>query len=101
VKTILIPYHDEAAARVALKTGILLANHFGSYLEGLLVFGEPVISFVPGTVVAPQYLSTAEAEWRRYAERVRNEFKETTAAGGLPFKDGSNEGRDLPPAGGR
>lgn len=92
VKTILIPYHDEEAARIALKTGILLANHFDSYLEGLLVFGEPVISFVPGTVVEPQYLSAAGAEWRRYAERVRNEFKETTAAGGLPFKDGSNEG---------
>lgn len=87
MKTILIPYHNEETARVALKTGLLLANHFDSYLEGLLVFGEPVISFVPGTVVEPQYLSAAGAEWRRYAERVRKEFTETADAGGLPFTD--------------
>jgi nucleotide-binding universal stress UspA family protein len=87
VKTILIPYHDEEAARVALKTGVLLASHFGSYVEGLLVFGEPIISFVPGTVVEPQYLSRAGAEWRRYAARIRKEFMEVTAAGGLPFAE--------------
>lgn len=87
MKTILVPYHEEEAARGALRTAILLASHFQSYLEGLLVMGEPVISFVPGTVVEPQYLSAATAEWRRFADRTRREFIESTAAGGLPFKE--------------
>lgn len=92
VKTILVPSHDEKAAGGALKAGILLANHFDSYLEGLLVFGEPVVSFVPGTVVEPQYLSAAGAEWRRYAERARKAFTEATATGGLPFTEFSAAG---------
>lgn len=92
MKTILVPYHDEETARPALKAGILLANHFDSYLEGLLVFGEPVISFVPGTVVESQYLSAAGAEWRRYAERVRKGFSEATGTGGLPLTEFSAAG---------
>ena len=44
MKTILLPYHDEEAARSALSTAILVAKRFDSYLEGLLVMGAPHIA---------------------------------------------------------
>lgn len=87
MKTILVPYHEEDAARAALGIAVLLAKRFASYVEGLLVLGDPVLSFVPGMVVPPEYLSAAVEEWRRFADRARREFAEKTAANGLPMQE--------------
>jgi nucleotide-binding universal stress UspA family protein len=87
MKTILVPYHDEDAARVALKVAILLAKRFDSYVEGLMVLGEPLVTFVPGLVVPPDYLTVAAEEWRRFADRARREFAETTAAAHMPMQE--------------
>jgi nucleotide-binding universal stress UspA family protein len=87
MKAILVPYHDEAAARIALRTALLLAKRFESYLEGLLVLGEPIVSFVPGMIMQPDQLSAAVAEWRRFADRARQEFVEMTAASGLALRE--------------
>jgi nucleotide-binding universal stress UspA family protein len=87
MKTILVPYHDEAAAQAALQLAVLLAKRFDGYLEGLLVRGEPLLNFVPGMVVPANYLTEAVDEWRRFADRSRNEFVETTAAAGMPLQE--------------
>ena len=87
MKTILVPYHEEEAARAALKVAILLAKRFESYVEGLLVLGEPLLSFVPGMIVPSNYLSAAVEEWRRFADRARREFAEETGANGLPMQE--------------
>ena len=84
---ILVPYHEEEAARAALKVAVLLAKRFESYVEGLLVLGEPMLTFVPGMIVPPDYLSAAVEEWRRFADRARREFAETTDANGLPMQE--------------
>ena len=87
MKTILVPYHEEEAARAALKVAVLLAKRFQGYVEGLLVLGEPMLTFVPGMIVPPDYLSAAVEEWRRFADRARRQFAETTDANGLPMQE--------------
>ena len=89
MKTILLPYHDEEAARSALSTAILVAKRFDSYLEGLLVMGAPQIalSFGPGIPVPPEYLSLAAQEWRRFADGARKDFLRITGNSGLPFRE--------------
>lgn len=74
MKTILLPFHDEDAGRTALEAACVVAQHFGSYLEGLLVREGPHIDFGPGMAIPPQYLSEAAAEWRQFAESVRQHF---------------------------
>jgi nucleotide-binding universal stress UspA family protein len=87
MKTILVPYHEEEAARAALAVAILLAKRFEGYVEGLLVRDEPRLSFVPGVIVPTDYMSAAVDEWRRFADRTRSEFMQTTAASGLPLQE--------------
>jgi nucleotide-binding universal stress UspA family protein len=87
MKTILVPYHEKEAARAALRLAIRLAQRFDSYVEGLLVMAAPTLSFVPGVIVPPDYLSAAAREWRRFADRARGEFVESTAASGLPLQE--------------
>jgi nucleotide-binding universal stress UspA family protein len=95
MKTILLPYHDEEAARSALSTAILVAKRFDSYLEGLLVMGEPhiAVSFGPGMTVPPEYLSLAAEEWRRFADGARKDFLKMTGNSGLPFRELETAGK--------
>lgn len=84
MKTILLPYHDEDAGRTGLEAACVVARHFGSYLEGLLVREGPHIDFGPGIAIPPEYLSAAAAEWRQFAESVRKHFVGVTGERGMP-----------------
>lgn len=95
MKTILVPYHDEDAARIALNVAIVLAKRFESYVEGLLVLGEPMLNFVPGMMTPPGYLTAAVEEWRRFADRARQEFADTTASSGMPLQELETPGEGL------
>ena len=65
MKTILVPYHEEEAARAALKVAVLLAaNSKGSRL-----------------------LISGGARLRRFADRARREFAETADANRLPLRE--------------
>ena len=83
MKTILLPFHDADAGRTALEAACVVAQHFGSYLEGLLVREGPHIDFGPGMAIPPQYLSEAAAEWRQFAESVRQHFVSVTDERGI------------------
>jgi nucleotide-binding universal stress UspA family protein len=85
MKTILLPFHDEDAGRTALEAACVVAQQFGSYLEGLLVREGPHIDFGPGISIPPDYLSEAAAEWRRFAESVRKHFVGVTGERGMPL----------------
>ena len=88
MKTMLLPYHDEEAARSALSAAILLAKRFASHLEGLLVLGQPNLAFgalMPGMSIPPEYLSTVAEEWRQFADGARTDFLKITRDNGLPF----------------
>ena len=98
MKTILVPYHDEDAARSALNTAILLAKPFDSYVEGMLAFNDPrfsVGSFNPGMAPPPDYLALAAEEWRRFADHARSDFLKITSEHGLPFEEPETGGQGL------
>ncbi len=84
MKTLLLPFHDDESGRSALNTAMVVARLFGSYLEGLLVRGYPHIVFPHGMAVAPEYLSAAVGEWRRFADAARSLFMDMTRKSGLP-----------------
>ncbi len=85
MKTLLLPFHDEESGRTALDAACVVARHFGSYLEGLLVRQGAPIDFGPGITVPPEYLIEAAAEWRRYADAVRQHFTQVIADRGIPL----------------
>lgn len=87
MNTMLVPYHDEEAARVALRLAIHLAKTRQGYVEGLLVMDEPAIGFAPGLSISAESLTAAVDEWRRFADRARTEFAETTRASGLAMQE--------------
>ena len=93
MKTILLPFHDEDSGRTALDAACVVAEHFGSYLEGLLVREGPHIDFGPGIAVPPEYLSEAAAEWRTFAESVRQHFVGVTAERGMPLGEVESMGQ--------
>ena len=98
MKTILLPYHDEDAARGALNTAILLAKRFDSYVEGLLAFNEPRLAlgaFSPGMAIPPDYLTLAVEDWRRFADHARADFLKITGDSGLPFHEPETGDRGL------
>jgi nucleotide-binding universal stress UspA family protein len=98
MKTMLLPYHDEDAARGALNTAILLAKRFDSYIEGLLAFHEPrlaLAAFGPGMALPPDYLTMAVEDWRRFADQARADFLRITGGRGLPFHEPETGDRGL------
>lgn len=98
MKNILVPYHDEDAARSALNTAISLAKRFDSYVEGVLALLDPRFSiqnFNPGMAPPPDYLSLAAEEWRRFADHARSDFLKITGEHGLPFEEPEAGGQGL------
>lgn len=87
MKTILLPFHDEEAGRMALNAATLVAERFNAYLEGLLVRGSPRITFPQGMAVSSEYLSDAARDWRTFANSARGHFKAIAEAKGLPFHE--------------
>ena len=84
MKTILLPFHDEEAGRTALDAASLVAQRFGSYLEGLLVQETPQLNFGRGMTVPAEYLSEMARHWRQFADSAREHFRIITRQKGMP-----------------
>lgn len=83
MKTILLPFHDEEAGRTALDAATLVAQRFGSYLEGLLVQETLQLSFGRGMTVPADYLSEMTRQWRDFADAARERFRSITRDKGM------------------
>lgn len=83
MKTILLPFHDENAGRTALDAATLVAQRFGSYLEGLLVQEAAQLSFGRGMTMPAEYLTQLARQWRQFADAAREQFRLITAQKGL------------------
>ena len=99
MKTILLPFHDEEAGRTALDAATLVAQRFGSYLEGLLVQETPLISFGRGMTVPADYLSEMTRQWRDFADAARERFRLITRGKGWRRVNSRRRCRDRSPAG--
>ncbi len=86
MKTILLPYHDEDAGRVAMAIAIGLAKRFQSYLEGVIAVGTPPLLATSGAMLGGTVLSDSASRWREAANAARDHFLMTAEADGLPFR---------------
>ena len=74
MKTILLPFSGRDADRAALRLCCTLAEHFGSYVEGLLVLEGPHIVAGGDFGLPAEYLTQATRQWRERADEYRELF---------------------------
>ena len=86
MKTILLPFYDDPAAETALGQGCVIAERFGSHIEGLFVMRPPQIIEAEGIALAGAYITQLKEEWRRRADSARERFFELVAARAIPMK---------------
>ncbi len=101
MKTILLPFHDEEAGRTALDAASLVAQRFGSYLEGLLVQETPQLNFGRGMTVPAEYLSEIARHWRQFADSAREHFRMITGRKECRRANSRRRRRGRSPAGAR
>ncbi len=70
MKTILVPFHGNDTAQSALELAYLIAERFGSYIEGLFVRQPPPIIAGEGITIPGEYLTQLAEEGRRVALRA-------------------------------
>ena len=86
MKTILLPFYDDPAAESALGQSCVIAERFGSHIEGLFVMRPPQIIEAEGIALAGAYITQLKEEWRRRADSARERFFELVAARGVPIR---------------
>jgi nucleotide-binding universal stress UspA family protein len=97
MKTILLPLLDDDSkdgdqlAGAAITTAHLVANRFGSHIEGLFVKETPTATTSHAQLSA-QYLEGHQAYWEERSQKARNRFTSYMASHDVPFADVSVEG---------
>ena len=84
--TILLPFHDNAAADIAMAAAVQIVNRFGGHIEGLLVRRTQQIIAAEGFVLPPEsltQLADSDETLKAHADRFRS-FMETS---GIPVLD--------------
>ena len=87
MKTILVPYYDDDVSPTALDQACLVAEKYGSYVEGLFVMRPPQIIEAEGIALAGAYITQLKDEWRRRADDARGRFTESMAERNIPVGD--------------
>lgn len=100
MKTLLLPFHDDEIDQAALETALLIAERFGSYLEGLFVWQPPQIiaGAGEGITLYGDYVTQIAAEGRQLAQQARQRFTGIMQSRGIPFQQPATE-PDRPSAG--
>ena len=92
MRTILVNLEISPALDSVLHCALLVAQRFGSYIEGLHMRpGQPdiIAAGADGFVAAaPDLVASFEREARERAERARNTFEDFMAVNGLPRATG-------------
>lgn len=88
MKTLLLPFHDDDIDQAALETALLVADRFGSYLEGLFVWQPPQIiaGAGEGITLYGDYVTQIAAEGRQLAQQARQRFTEIMQSRGISFQ---------------
>lgn len=86
MKTILLPFFDDPAASAAFETASVVAERFGSHVEGLFILRPPQIFDGEGIALAGSYLTQIKEEGRRLADSARARFEALAAQHGYPLQ---------------
>lgn len=87
MKTILVPFREDDSAQVALETACVVADRFGSHIEGLFVPPTRLIVAGDGVVVVPTASAYVDDEARVQADRARGLFDAAIRQRGLMLHD--------------
>jgi nucleotide-binding universal stress UspA family protein len=94
MKTLLVPFFDDAAAQVALDSAAMLGERFAAHVEGLFVVRPPQVIDGEGMAMMASYVTQLEEEGERLAERARARFESSLQARGItPGAMERDEGR--------
>src|SRR3712207_6373755 len=99
MRTVLVNLEISPVLDSALRSALLVAQRFGSYIEGLHMRpGQPdiIAAGADGFVAAaPDLVASFERESRERAERARHIFEEFMAGAGLPRATGLPAGSGI------
>lgn len=83
MKTILLPFQDDPSSVAAFAHAFLVAERFGSHVEGLFIARPPQIIEAEGIALAGAYVSQLKDEWRRRAEEAHTRFQGLVSERGI------------------
>ena len=91
MKTILVPFYDDAFAQAALDTACVIAEKSAGHIEGLFVLRPPQIFDGEGIALAGSYMSQLKEEGQRLAVKARERFDLALQQRNLPLADMAND----------
>ena len=88
IKTILLPFNDEAQGLTALEQACLIAHRFDSHIEGLHFARRPQILPVDGIALAGAgaYIACMKDEDAAHTDAARERFSALMAERGVPMR---------------
>jgi nucleotide-binding universal stress UspA family protein len=99
MKTLLVPFYDDAPAEAALEVASRVASRFGSHIEGLFVVRPPQIIDGEGIALADSYVTQLKEEGRRLAVRASERYHRSVERLGIPLRGLSAASEGGPSAG--
>jgi nucleotide-binding universal stress UspA family protein len=87
MRTILVPFCDDDLAEAALKTALVIAERYNSYIEGLHAWRTPQIIAGEGVVFPSESLTRLAEEGQQFAREARERFNRITEARNVPHRD--------------
>jgi nucleotide-binding universal stress UspA family protein len=86
MKTILLPFYDDAVSRTAFEAASRLARRTNGYVEGLFVMRRPqILEGGDGDMLADTHFAEFQEECRRVGDRARAHFDACAAERSLPL----------------
>lgn len=98
LRNILLPYQGDEASDAALATAWLVAQQFGSYVEGFFAIQPPPIIASEGVTLPGEYVTQLADEARQMATEARARFERVMAERGAPVNETPSE-PDAPSSG--
>lgn len=93
MRTLLVPFFDDAKAEAALACACQVARRFSGHVEGLFVLRPPPVFEGEGIAMAGSYMTQFREEGRRLADSARQRFEGFISAQNMSAK-GLGEAED-------
>jgi nucleotide-binding universal stress UspA family protein len=88
MKTVLLPFYDDAVARSAFEAAARLVRRTNGYIEGLFVMRRPqILEGGDGDMLADTHFAEFQEECRRVGDRAHAHFEACAAEQSLPLSD--------------
>ena len=92
MRTILVPFCDDDRAEAALRSALLIAEHYGSHVEGLHAWRTPQIIAGEGVVFPSESLARLTDESKQFAASAHQRFDAVVKAEKVSYRDIGTEG---------